>query len=150
MTSTIFQPPADALVTLLEDLGLAVEFNAHRWLPGPGVGFKPPAAIVELPDFERAEVEGAEPQLGSDLWQLEYPVSLVFALREAQVAQDRAALGVETFVRAVDADASLGGVAYESSVVGGEPEYDDNQGNPVVIYRTRVSVWFFAPTQQTP
>lgn len=140
MSSTILAPCADAIKAVLEALG----YKVHRWLPQQ---FSAPAAIIELPDIQRVEVEGTEAQLGSDLWQLEYPVSLVFPLREAATAQDRAALAVEQFIRAVDADESLGGVVYEASVISGAVEYDGDQANSVVIYRTRVSVWFFAPTQ---
>jgi hypothetical protein len=78
----IIQPIADAIADLARGVGLHVPDGA--WTVGPVV---PPCAEIEVPNGTRTDPEQAESQLGSDDWDLEYPVTLWVDLRRASDAQ---------------------------------------------------------------
>lgn len=142
MASTIIQPVADRLKTLLEGLALptSLKVPASGWQRDHLA--KLPAAEIELPDIGRTDIEEAESQLGSNDWDLDFVVSLWFDLREPTVAQQRLAEAIEKWVAAVDGEswASVPGVL-EAKVLRAERVYQLEKQRTLVGYETTVRVF---------
>jgi hypothetical protein len=143
----IIQPIADAIADLARGVGLHVPDGA--WTVGPVV---PPCAEIEVPNGTRTDPEQAESQLGSDDWDLEYPVTLWVDLRRASDAQTQLKDFLEAFISAVDADRSLGlapaTVGFElddASVVSFERVYGLERDRQLIGYETTVAVLALVP-----
>lgn len=123
---------AEALVGLLGDIGL----NADLWEKKE---IRPPAGSVWVPTLQRTEPDEAESQLGTDDWRLIYPVSLYFDLANVK-DQQTAVEKLEAFVKALDADPSLGGTVLEASVTEAVLFKELDRPRPLVGYEITVSV----------
>lgn len=140
MASTILRPPADALAAILDGLNLTPVTKGHTWAPASLTG-SGPWGVVELPGFERHEPEEAEDEMGTDTWHIEYPVTLYVPLSDAPRDQERMAELVESFVRAVDADHTLGGVCREAVVAEAErPTFTEDRNRVLIVCETTVAV----------
>lgn len=140
MSSTIIQPIADQLKTLLEGLDLP------KRLKVPPSGWardhldSVPAAEIEPPDLRRVDPDTGESQLGSDDWDLEFLVSIWFDLREPTSAQKDLVEAVEKWIAAVDANRSLGGTVLDASVISANRVYQLDANRALAGYETTVGV----------
>lgn len=143
MASSIVIPTADRIVTVLEGLALTPAFKAYRWAPGAAGMSKLPAAVVELPTVARGEELDRRSQLGAEGWEMSFPVSLYFDLREAQAAADRAAEYVEAFIVAVDAAALsvADPTIVESFVADSEPVVVPDEARPMLRYECTLELF---------
>lgn len=136
--SSIITPLANALVERAETAGAT---GAVRWAPSD---ISPPAAVIELPSFERTGVDESEDHFGQRDWTLNFPVIFYFDLATAQADQDRAVDVVEAFVLAIDADNGLANLCQEAKVVdGSEPEFPADDARALIRWPTVVSVLKF-------
>jgi hypothetical protein len=135
MASTIIQPVADHMATMLRALGLGVNTWASEALTMGRAG----AAEIEIPDVARTGVEEAESQLGADDWDLEFPVSIWVNLTETGTSQQRLVQMLEQWISAVDADVTFGGLVLEAKVTRAQRQYQLAR-RPLVGYETTVSV----------
>lgn len=137
LTSTILQPIADRLATILTGLSLGVNTWAQPGLRFGAAG----AAEIEIPDIDRTPLERSESQLGSNDWDLEFPVAIWVNLTEAEISQKRLVALVEAWIAAVDADIHLGGLVLEARVTHAARVYGTTANNvPLVGYETAVAV----------
>jgi hypothetical protein len=139
--STVLQPIAEAIATRLRALDLHVPERA--WTRGE---LSPPCGEIELPAGDRTGPEESESQLGSNDWRLELDVTIWFDLTDVSIAAARLVDTLEAFVRAVDADRTLGLVGVlDASVTGWEPVFLTDQTRPLVGAETTVAVWALVP-----
>ena len=136
MASTILQPVADKAATILEALDLGVNTWANKQLRFGRAG----AAEIEIPDIARTSLEQAESQLGSDDWELEFPVSIWVSMTEPHTAQTRLVALVEAWIAAVDYDIQLGGTVLEARVTEARRVYGTSGHHELVGYETTLSV----------
>lgn len=127
---------AEALVECLKGIGLR-EGQAHLWEPKD---LTPPAGAVGVPAIKRTPPDEAESQLMTDDWELDYTVSLYFDLANVALAQQSMTDKVEAFIKAIDADPSLGGLVLEASVTEAVPFIERDRKRPLVGYECTVSV----------
>lgn len=142
--STVIQPIGDALAAVLEDL--EGTRSTDTWAPRE-TGARP-AAVVELPSIRRSELDRAEDHLGEDDWSHTFWVVFYFdlAVKKPQLTQAKAAEIVESWIKAIDANPTLGldGLVQEAKVVATEePEFAEGESKPVMRWRTRVGVLAF-------
>jgi len=126
MASTILSPTADVVVGFLNDNG----FHGYKWAR---LDYNLPAGVVELPTVDR---RAENSQLGSEDWDMEFPVVLYFDLSEAESSQELAAEQVEAFIAAVDANPSLGSatIVDDAVVTSAVPSFDLDGARPMVVY----------------
>lgn len=118
MASTIIEPVADALKSLIEGLGI----TSYRWAPHMMDAL--PVAVIDIPAVQRTALGGAETEMGRDDWLLTFPVAFYFDLSDAMTTQRAAVEVFEAFVAAVDADPDLSSLVDEARVTSGEPVLD--------------------------
>lgn len=135
MASTIIQPVADHLATVLTGLGLGVNTWAAEALTMGPAG----AAEIEIPDIARTGIEEPESQLGADDWDLTFLVSIWVNMTETGVSQQRLVELVEQWIAAIDTDITLGGLVLEAKVTKAERQYQLAR-RPLVGYETTVAV----------
>jgi hypothetical protein len=139
VTSTIFDPVAQAICNIIDGLSLTSSLTSFKW--GRIDLDSIPAGVVAMPLFRRTAVEEAESQLGADDWNISYPVLLVADLNEAVANQAQVVDMVEAFVKAIDADYSLAGTVKEAKVTEGEPYVQQDKGSrPLIGYELVVDV----------
>lgn len=136
----VIQPIADNLADKCRTIGLNVP--GKTWTLG---SVNPPAAEIELPDLARTAPEEAESQLGSDDWDLEFPVTIWVDLTRPTEAQVRLKDYLEAWIAAVDADRQLADLdvqIVDASVVSAERVYAVGEGRSrgLVGYETVVMV----------
>jgi hypothetical protein len=144
----VIQPIADALADIARAAGMHVPDDT--WTVGT---LKPPCAEIEVPNGNRNDPEQSESQLGSDDWNLEFPVTLWVDLHRATEAQIRLKDLLEAFIVAVDSDRSLGlapaTVGFtldDASVVSFERVYQLERDRQLVGYETTVAVLALVPS----
>lgn len=138
MASTVLDPVAARLVTILQGLGL----STYKWAPGDLDAL--PAGVVEMPTITRTPVDEAEDHLGQNDWSTSWPVVLYFSLaEEPQASQATAVETVEAFIAAIDADQDLGGAVQEAKVTEAEPEIVEEESRATIRYVCRVEALDF-------
>lgn len=141
MASTVIQPVADRLKVLLEGLSVPsgpIKVSDSGWMRDQLKGL--PAAEIEIPDIDRGEE--SESQLGSRDWQLDFPVTIYYDLREPTLAQVRIVEAVEKWIAAVDADEQLGGLSgvVTARVIRADRVYELQDKRTLIGYETTVRV----------
>jgi len=138
MASTVVKPIAQNIASLITGLAVTPSMVGVVW--GPRELPQIPCGVVRPPTIGRTEPKGEESQLGSDDWDLSYPVTLYFEFDEASKSQDQAVEIVEAFIKAVDANPDLdtNGIADEASVVSAEPVIVDDQTRALFAYDCRI------------
>jgi hypothetical protein len=147
---------AAALGRLIDDLAVEFEHDgrrhtatvrAHQWGPkkfrGPG-----PWAVVQLPAIDRTGLEEPESQVGTEDWDLEFPVVFYFELTGApEFVQEQAIAVIEAFIAAVDSDPLLssaeipaGQIEEAKVTAAGPPELDVDQQRPLLVYPCDVAL----------
>jgi hypothetical protein len=135
MASTIIDPVASALATLVDNLS---GVYGTKWTP-KDLGTVP-AGVVGVPRGSRVAVDTAESQLGSEDWNLTYTVALFFDLSEAQFSQAQAVEILEAFIAAVDDNPTLDGTVIDAKVTNFEPEVVETMNRPLLSYACDVDV----------
>lgn len=107
----------------------------------------PPCAVVEMPAVRRADPEEPESQLGTNDWEVDFPVVFYFDLADPEYSQQQAVATVEAFIQAVDEDGNLGfPTVLDTKVVEtGPPEIMGDQTRAQIVYPTRVSLLKLVP-----
>lgn len=140
MASTVVQPLADRLTSLLAAIGVTVP--AGGWARDHLHAL--PAAEIEIPDGRRRNVDEPEDHLGQRDWQLEFPVTLWVDLHEASAAQRQLVELLEAWIAAVDADETLNNLATDAVVTSWQRVYDaTDQARPLLGVVTTVEVLKF-------
>jgi hypothetical protein len=134
MASTIIQPVADKLATMLTALGLGVNTWARLALRPGTAGM----AEIEIPDVTRTAPEQAESQLGADDWDLEYLVTIWVPLTDGISSQRRLVEVLEDWIAAIDADVTLGGLVLEAKVTSARRQYQ-TEPTQLVGYETTLA-----------
>lgn len=140
MASTIIQPITDALVTILRDLTLTEALT----VPDSGWGrdhlAKLPAAEIDLPDIGRTDIDEPESQINSEDWDLRFPVTIYYDLREPTVSQERLIEAAEKFIAAIDDDPTLSSLVQEAKVTSASPVFQLEKARTLVAYVLTVDV----------
>lgn len=135
MTSTIVEPLADSVKTLLETVtGLTV----YRWNPAD---ISPPCAVIEPPAFSRVDPEQDEDvPLGTIGWLITFPVTVYVDLDEAEYAQSQVVAFTEAVVSTIDGTRTLdhAGVL-DAGVTGGEPVFIEDRNRTLVAYECQLA-----------
>jgi hypothetical protein len=143
MASTVVLPVAQALADLIT--GLPGDIRGQLWEPNPG-NVNPPVGVVSMPRIDRSDVEDEESQLGTDDWALDFTVFLFHDLGNALYAQGEAVEDIEEFIKAVDANPSLGlATVIDTKVVAVTPGFDLDQTRPQIVTECRVQVLRLVP-----
>ena len=131
------------VVTVIQALSVGFTVNATSYTSTvKGYSWAPrdldkiPAAVVEMPEVERVDVDTPESQLGSFDWRVTFPVVFYFELDEAARGQAQAVNVVEAFIKAIDASPTMGDNAIiDSKVVhAGPPEIIDDEARALIRY----------------
>lgn len=138
--STTLAPIATALKTKLETLAASTE-NVKGYAKPPRELDSVPCGVVEIPSIERVDPDTAESQLGTNDWHIVFPVVLYVDLSEADYSITQAIDFVEAWIKAIDADQTLGGAVFDCKVTSAEPLVIDDEARPLLAYETRVAVW---------
>lgn len=149
MASTILSPLADTIADFISDIaGLDTDVVGEKWDPGMAGMDSLPRGVVGTPSIRRTDPDGPEPQMGSDGWYMEYPVTLFFDMSEAKFTQEQAVETVEAFIRAVDTDPSLGDpqVVNDAVVIEATPVQILDEKRPMFAYECRLLVDKFVPS----
>lgn len=145
--STVITPIASALATIAGGVSGVTAYAKDPGLQGLDGN---PTAVVGVPAVNHGELD-ADPQIGSRIWTLDYPVNIFVDLDVAQDAVTLLIDTVEAFVKAVDADdqlvtadATLSGLVVAARVTSAEPGRDDRDtARPRLFYEcnTRVEAY---------
>lgn len=137
--SEILDPVAETIASFITDLDITDRVvTGYKWQRAMWDA-KLPVGEVGVPTIRRTEPGEAESQMGSDDWYLEYPIGLYVELAESVSAQALAVGIVEKFIRAVDANPSLGDpTIHHASVIEAEPEVLAEKPRALLIYRCRL------------
>src|SRR4051794_32883300 len=91
VASSVLDPIAGAIATVIGALSVSPSVRGTHWDPGVSGIDALPTGIVGLPRIVRTGLDKADSQLGSKDWTITYPVALIFDLSEAQYSQAQAA-----------------------------------------------------------
>jgi hypothetical protein len=142
-TSTTIEPVAAALVGLINTVTVTAGSGSVTlvgYQQEPKEFDRLPAGTVSTPEITRVPVGEPELQMGSTEWHLSYRVSLYFEITDPVETQSQMKEAVEAFIKAVDANGQLGGLADDSKVTNSVPFYEDNRNRPLVGYECTVMV----------
>jgi hypothetical protein len=144
MSSEIVEPLAQQIaefITEITGLSTGQSVNGYRW-ERKAFDAKLPVGVVGIPTIRRTAPGERESQIGTDDWDMEFPVGLYFDLGDPVAAQQLAVETVERFIRAVDENPSLGDdtVVDDAAVLEAEPEVLMEQPRALLIYRCRLAV----------
>lgn len=149
MTITIHDELADALVGILDGLGLKA---VYKWSPG---GIKTPCAVLEVPTIGRTEPDQAEDHIGADNWRFDFPVVFYVEFRkdtQVQAVQAELVQFAANWISAIDnlqADEQgfvLSGLCTDVKVTSAEPfatPPPEDGGRNQIGYETHVSLLTF-------
>lgn len=137
---TTLAPIAAALKTKLETLTASTE-RVKGYATPPRDLDALPCGVVELPTIERISPDDAESQLSTNDWHIAFPVTLYVDLSEATYSITQAIDFVEAWIKAIDADQTLGGIVFDSKVTTAEPLVIDDEARPLLAYETTVAIW---------
>jgi hypothetical protein len=141
VASTTVDPIAAAITTVVGALAVTPAVTGKKWDPGvAGFDSLLPVGVVGMPELRRTEIDSPESQLGSNDWNITYPVGLYFDLSEASYSQAQAVEVVEAFITAIDANPYLGGTVSDAKVTEARPEEILDQKRSLLAYRCRVEV----------
>jgi hypothetical protein len=148
LASTVLVPIADALAALISGIaGLSgsTTVKGRKWKPPGGDVDSLPVGVVYLPTVERTGVDLAEDHLGANDWEIGFPAILYFTADDIAFGQAQAAEVTEAFIKAVDANPTLGlGIVQETKVTRvDEAEVIELNNRPVIQVRTRVELLSF-------
>lgn len=141
MSSTTVKPVATLIANVIA--GLSVTFpggsasvKAYTWDPGMDGFDALPAGVVGVPDIRRVSVDSPESQIGSRDWRMTYPVTFVFDLDVAALAQDRVVDCVEAFIKAIDTDTlqASDGSIIDAKVIAARPNVVMTDARPLLAY----------------
>lgn len=141
--STTLAPIADALVTVIQSLSDPT-VGAVKWSRLDTD--TRPAAVVGMPiTIRRTEPDQKEGQVGTDDWNVDFPVDFYFEFDELEAAQTQAVQVIEAWIKAIDADQTLGdlpGLLEAKVVEAGPPEKltAESTGRATLFWPTRVSL----------
>jgi hypothetical protein len=135
VASSIIDPVAEALKDIVD--GAVTGLTGIKW---GRLEASPPVGIVGLPTGSRVGVDEAESQLGSDDWNLSYPVALFFDLAEAAASQAQAVEAVEAVIAAIDDNPTLSATVFDAKVTNFEPEAITDRNRPLLAYTLDVDV----------
>jgi hypothetical protein len=135
MTSTIFEPLAEAIAAIAEGMSTAPTFKGYPRDPGTA-GVEVPAVIVGLPAFARTPLDEPESQLGARDWHISFPVEMLLDLDDVPLRCQQLAAACEAFVIAMDGEsieARDGSVLVARVTQGAPVEYVD-RARPLIGY----------------
>lgn len=145
MTSTVTDPIAEALKTIIEGITIAGKpVKTYKWPPQDLD--RRPAAVIELPEIRRTEPDTAEDHLAENDWNYVLPVMFYFDLEDVAFSHAAAVETIESFIKAVDADQDLSGNCQEAKVMADRAEYFEGEAKPLIRWPTRVLVLKFVTT----
>ena len=144
MASTVITPIADAIADVLTGLAVTPTVKGRTWDPGLTGIDKVPCGIVGPPELRRTALDDSETQLGALDWYLDYPVIIGVDLDVAPSSASQLVEIVEAFVKAIDADQTLGlGAFCDQAIVSeffGPERSDPESGRPLYFYAGTVTV----------
>lgn len=143
MPSTILEPLATAVATLLGNLSVTPTLKAYAHDPGYSGLDSIPCAVVGIPTLGRVGLDESESQLGSRDWFVTFPVTLYF---DADVATDvakRAIEYVEKFIVSIDTESlqAADGTVLDSKVTRCEPVEIVDTHRPLLAYECDLEIW---------
>lgn len=147
MPSTILDPTAALIATVISGLAVTPPVKAYAADPGFAGLDSLPAGVVGVPQIDRSDVEERESQLGTSDWRIIWPVMLAFDLANAAAAQAHATQTVEAFIQAIDtATLSVSDATIEDAkVVSAVPDEVEDAARPLLVYDCRLVVLKFVP-----
>jgi len=140
MASTIVDPVAERLKTLVQGLGVIPAPKVY-W-PAPARITAPISIVIEPPDLIRGGLDQPEPEIGSEAWTMNFPLVIYVDLREAEKAQDRAVELVEALIAKTDDDPTLQNLSGvdDTALTEAETFVVDDQTKPLFGYRCTIEV----------
>jgi hypothetical protein len=135
---------ADQLVAAIEGLEVERSVSAWKWRSNQDAGLQLPSAVVQVPEFDRSDLDGAEDHLGARDLRMEFAVPFFFDLGQTDASFGEGIEVVSAFVDALDADPGLDGHAQEAKVTHTEPANSEPlKGRPTFAFICTVSVLAF-------
>jgi hypothetical protein len=146
MASTTVEPVATAIAAVISGLSVSPAVTGYSVDRGPTDSLQLPAGVVGAPSIVRKGVDEKETQLGSRDWNEEWPISFAFELDNYTAARTQAVEVIEAFIKAIDADETLGGIVSECKVVRSDPAGPVQVRNrPMFLYDCTVQIFDLVP-----
>ena len=136
-TSSQSEAVADAIAATIA--GLTPSTYAHRWDPAFAGIDRVPAGIV-IPPL-RIDAMANRAQIGSRDWQVEWPLLFYFDCARLPSAQARGMETIEAFIKAIDADHTLGGEVEIARVIGAATTDIDDEGTGRPLLEVEATVY---------
>jgi hypothetical protein len=135
---------ADRLIAEIEGLEVDRQVSAWKWRSNQGAGMELPAAVVQVPTFDRSGLDEAEDHLLQRDVRMDFNVLFFFDLGETDASFAEGVEVTAAFVDALDANPGLDGNAQEAKVTHTEPANGPPlEGRPTFAFVCTVEVLAF-------